>query len=220
MVVQEVAPEAQNVFAKIMGEGGNVVSERQGKKKKIRKCFCFKLFSRLEPDLLKLEKLVPETSSGIEDDLLRYFLSLIQMGADELTKRPESMAKSLSGKKEKTIWKQTLVYILPLFRKLANKSLEKEILEPLSQIMHFTKTRDYAQADNSYLLLAIGKAAWPMGVTSVGIHERAAREKISTGETAHVLNDEVQRKYIQAVKRLISFAQKHFPSEGGNMVSW
>lgn len=33
------------------------------------------------------------------------------------------------------------------------------------------------------------------------IHERSAREKISIDQVAHVLNDEVSRKYIQSLKR-------------------
>lgn len=35
----------------------------------------------------------------------------------------------------------------------------------------------------------------------LSIHERSAREKISTDQVAHVLNDEVSRKYIQSLKR-------------------
>lgn len=35
------------------------------------------------------------------------------------------------------------------------------------------------------------------------IHERSAREKISTDQVAHVLNDEVSRKYIQSLKRYL-----------------
>jgi pre-mRNA-splicing factor 18 len=45
----------------------------------------------------------------------------------------------------------------------------------------------------------------------VGIHERSAREKIHSSSVAHVLNDETQRKYIQAVKRLITFMEKKYP---------
>lgn len=36
------------------------------------------------------------------------------------------------------------------------------------------------------------------------IHERSAREKISRDQVAHVLNDEVSRKYIQSLKRYAS----------------
>ena len=46
----------------------------------------------------------------------------------------------------------------------------------------------------------------------VGIHERSAREKISANGTAHVLHDEQTRKYLQSVKRLITFAQRKHPS--------
>lgn len=35
------------------------------------------------------------------------------------------------------------------------------------------------------------------------IHERSAREKISSDQVAHVLNDEVSRKYIQSLKRCV-----------------
>jgi pre-mRNA-splicing factor 18 len=61
--------------------------------------------------------------------------------------------------------------------------------------------REYQAANDSYLRLSIGNAAWPIGVTMVGIHERSAREKIGQDSVAHVLNDEVSRKYIQSVKR-------------------
>ena len=51
---------------------------------------------------------------------------------------------------------------------------------------------------------------YPSTISSLGqlktwprIHERSAREKISTDQVAHVLNDEVSRKYIQSLKRLI-----------------
>lgn len=37
----------------------------------------------------------------------------------------------------------------------------------------------------------------------MGIHERSARETIGQDRIAHVLNDEVSRKYIQAVKRYV-----------------
>ena len=66
------------------------------------------------------------------------------------------------------------------------------------------------QANDIYLKLAIGNAPWPIGVTSVGIHERSAREKIShvmnASGAAHIMNDEATRKYFQvrgAVRALV-----------------
>jgi len=72
--------------------------------------------------------------------------------------------------------------------------------------------KEYMRANDSYLKLAIGNAPWPMGVTMVGIHERSAREKIFSNQVAHIMNDETQRKYIQSIKRLMSFLQRKYPS--------
>ena len=67
-------------------------------------------------------------------------------------------------------------------------------------------------------MLAIGNAAWPMGVTMVGIHERAGRERIFSQNTAHVLNDEQSRKYVQAIKRIMTFCQHKYPNVPSKMV--
>lgn len=62
-----------------------------------------------------------------------------------------------------------------------------------------------------------GNEAWPIGVTSIGIHERSSREKIShvmnTGGAAHIMNDEATRKYLQAMKRLLTTMQRLFPTD-------
>jgi len=55
--------------------------------------------------------------------------------------------------------------------------------------------------------VAIGRAAWPIGVTMVGIHARSGRAKIESSNVAHVMNSELQRKYLTSVKRLITYKQ-------------
>ena len=94
------------------------------------------------------------------------------------------------------------------------------MLARIAEIVHHMQKRQYQRANDSYLRLSIGNAPWPIGVTMVGysppppvfydfflthfylsIHERSAREKISADQVAHVLNDEVSRKYIQSLKR-------------------
>jgi len=77
-----------------------------------------------------------------------------------------------------------------------------DVVKHLAEIVYYMQIRSYQKANDSYLRMSIGNAAWPIGVTSVGIHERSAREKI-TDNVAHVLNDEISRKYIQAVKRYV-----------------
>ena len=44
----------------------------------------------------------------------------------------------------------------------------------------------------------------------VGIHERSAREKLHESE-AHIMSDEVTRKFLQSIKRCISFVQVRWP---------
>ena len=64
------------------------------------------------------------------------------------------------------------------------------------------RDRNYLAANDVYLKLAIGNSPWPIGVTSVGIHERSAREKIShvmnSSGKAHIMNDEATRKWVAA----------------------
>lgn len=42
------------------------------------------------------------------------------------------------------------------------------------------------QANDEYLRLAIGNSPWPIGVTSVGIHQRTGREKIESNKIARI----------------------------------
>ena len=65
-----------------------------------------------------------------------------------------------------------------------------------------------------YLLTFSYYSAWPIGVTMVGIHERSAREKLhQSDQKTHILSDEITRKYLQAIKRCLSFAQVRWPPD-------
>ena len=67
-----------------------------------------------------------------------------------------------------------------------------------------------------------GNNPWPIGVTSIGIHERSSREKIShvMNGSAHIMNDEATRKYLQAVKRLLTFLQRAYPTDPSRSVDF
>ena len=49
----------------------------------------------------------------------------------------------------------------------------------------------------------------------VGIHERSAREKLHESEKgkAQIMSDEGTRKFLQSIKRCLSFAQTRWPPE-------
>jgi pre-mRNA-splicing factor 18 len=89
-----------------------------------------------------------------------------------------------------------------------------DVLSLTERVAEHCGDREYMKANEAYLLMAIGNQAWPMGVSAVSIHMRTGREKISSGGVAHVLNDERARKYVQAIKRLMTFAQDAYPPSG------
>jgi len=101
----------------------------------------------------------------------------------------------------------------PLFRKFETGDIDDGILEPIVELVKAAQERRYVDANDGYLRLSIGKAAWPIGVTMVGIHERSAREKLHESDKGHVMGDEVTRKFLQSIKRCLSFAQVRWPPE-------
>lgn len=146
------------------------------------------------------------------DVILKYLKLVLNAWGDELNSRPEERKRSIKGKLASATHMQTVSYIKPLFKKLKRRDITDDILDCLVDIAGHLLRRNYLRANDAYLEMAIGNAAWPIGVTMVGIHARTGREKIFARNVAHVLNDETQRKYIQAVKRLMTQAQKFFPT--------
>lgn len=111
------------------------------------------------------------------------------------------------------IFHSTVEDIWPLILALYRGTLPAELIRKLANIADMCDERNYVKAHDVYLSIAIGNAAWPMGVTMVGIHERAGRSRIASSEIAHLLNDETVRKYVQMVKRLLTLSEKWSPSD-------
>ena len=97
-------------------------------------------------------------------------------------------------------------HMKPLFKRIKRRELPGDIERALFLVVRAMSGS--AKAADVYVGVAIGNAAWPIGVTMVGIHERSAREKIGAQTQAHAMHDEETRKYLQSVKRLITFAQR------------
>lgn len=131
----------------------------------------------------------------------------------EINEMPASEKRARDGRQLAAKYETTKEWLKPLHKLLRKRKLSRDILNALHSIFAATANRDYVQANTLYLeRLAIGNAPWPMGATMVGIHARAAREKIGEDKIAHVMNDERTRKYIQSIKRLITLAERHYPS--------
>jgi len=147
--------------------------------------------------------------------LASYFTLVLTEWAAALAARPASVADTFQGKQAYSAMTQSRENMRPLFRRFEKGSLEDGILEPVVEIVRAAQERRYVDANDGYLTLSIGKAAWPIGVTMVGIHERSAREKLHESDkgAAHIMSDEVTRKFLQSIKRCLSFAQTRWPPE-------
>uniref|UniRef100_A0A7S1ZHV8 Pre-mRNA-splicing factor 18 n=1 Tax=Trieres chinensis TaxID=1514140 RepID=A0A7S1ZHV8_TRICV len=147
-----------------------------------------------------------------EDDphkrIYRFFKTQLRQWEDELSRRPESTRRTAAGRNETKTVKQCKDYIRPLFKLCKKRTLEPGIMAHIVSIVDNCEKGEFVKAHDSYIDVAIGRAAWPMGVTMVGIHARSGREKISSSNVAHVMNSELQRKYLTSVKRLMSYYQK------------
>ncbi|XP_052170130.1 uncharacterized protein LOC127786641 [Diospyros lotus] len=147
-----------------------------------------------------------------EDKILVFFKRLLNEWNQELDEMGEAEKRTAKGKSIVATFKQCARYLNPLFKFCRKKVLPDDIRQALMLVVDCCLKRDYLAAMDHYIRLAIGNAPWPIGVTMVGIHERSAREKIYTNSVAHIMNDETTRKYLQSVKRLMTFCQRRYPT--------
>ncbi|VDL69747.1 unnamed protein product [Nippostrongylus brasiliensis] len=148
------------------------------------------------------------------DIILSYFKYLITRWGMELNRRDDEEKKSPAGKLQASIHKQTVMNLKPLLNSLENHNCNNDIRHHLTNICRLLIIeRNYILANNAYMTMAIGNAPWPVGVTRSGIHQRPGSAKAYVSNIAHVLNDETQRKYIQAFKRLMTRMQE-MPEDG------
>ncbi|KAH7000152.1 hypothetical protein EDB80DRAFT_582787 [Ilyonectria destructans] len=160
---------------------------------------------------MKVDTKVPQDQEG-RKWLFRQLASYFTMVLTEYERAMEAEKRETSASKTAyNAMVQTRENMKPLFRKFEQGDLEDSIIEPVIEIVQALQERRYVDANDGYLRLSIGKAAWPIGVTMVGIHERSAREKLHNGEKGHVMGDEVTRKYLQSIKRCLTFAQVRWP---------
>ena len=146
-----------------------------------------------------------------EKIVYKYFRSLLKEWEWDLNARDDGEKVTAKGKMDTKTQKQCKDYIRPLFKLCKRKQVPADISLKLLEMVQFCEEGNFRVAHDRYISTAIGNAAWPIGLTMVGIHERSGREKISTSKVAHVMNNELQRKYLTSVKRLMTFAQKKRP---------
>ncbi|POY75042.1 hypothetical protein BMF94_2018 [Rhodotorula taiwanensis] len=160
-----------------------------------------------DEDVLVDLSLVSTNPHKVYPQIYHAFKRVLKEWEQSLADRPEAVKRSNQGKMAAATQATSAEYLKPLFKSLRKRELEPDVLRNIAEIAYYMQIREYLKANDAYLRLSIGNAPWPIGVTMVGIHERAGRERIFSDNVAHVLNDETSRKYIQSLKRLLTFAQ-------------
>jgi pre-mRNA-splicing factor 18 len=166
---------------------------------------------------------VVENSLSSEEIIDKRLRTWMAVWSEDLAKRSTEDKLSAAGKQEDVRYKETKEYFRPLFHRLKNKTLDPELLAGFKLITDAMKDRNYLHAYKIYMGVAIGNSPWPIGVTHVGLHERANRERISfkyAHGNAHIMNDEASRKFIQALKRLMTFCQRRYPTDPSRCVDF
>ncbi|KAI1944772.1 hypothetical protein LOZ12_000292 [Ophidiomyces ophidiicola] len=166
---------------------------------------------------MKVPDKVPTDEEGrkyLYRQLASYFTMVLKEWERAMAKRDDSVKSTFQGRQAYNAMVQSRENMKPLFKKFENSDMEESILEPIVEIVRNAQKRRYVDANDGYLRLSIGKAAWPIGVTMVGIHERSAREKLHEGGSkAHIMSDEITRKFLQSIKRCLTFAQVRWPPD-------
>ncbi|KAF5102404.1 hypothetical protein D0Z03_000416 [Geotrichum reessii] len=148
--------------------------------------------------------------------LLSEWRAIVTAAPDNQNTDDDGSATS-ENKEALAVLAQTESYCQPLLVQLRQKALSKQLYPKLATLLMHIQQHRYREANDIYIQMSIGNAAWPIGVTAVGIHARSARERI-TGygndkddkvQVAHIMSDDATRKWLIAVKRFITFAEGH-----------
>ncbi|QDZ23923.1 pre-mRNA-splicing factor 18 [Chloropicon primus] len=156
-----------------------------------------------------------ENAMEVGEAVVSYIKRMMAEWEEEVNNLPEEVKRTGEGKQGFLQFRATQRSFELLYERIGEGTLVEAIKAALGRMVKAMKERNYLHASEIYVMLSIGNAPWPIGVTSVGIHDRSAREKISfamNGE-AHVMNDEGTRKFIHGFKRLMTWVQKNYPTD-------
>jgi pre-mRNA-splicing factor 18 len=149
----------------------------------------------------------------LHDFVRAFYKGLVHKWQEELDQRTEDQVSTVSGRALTSSVAQLAAYVKPFFKLCKKRNLPRGMLAHVVNMVNMCLQREYVQAESAYFDLSIGRAAWPMGVTTTGIHNRAARTKLFVDNVAHVMNDEQQRKYITSIKRLMTECERWYATD-------
>jgi len=198
------ANRTRNVFLK--GKGNE--DDEEDDQKDVNKSPTWGSKSDKSTTTTTTKELTQEEMNDKPKRIYRYFKNLIKQWEEDLANRPDEVKRTAAGKNETKTLKQCKDYIRPLFQSCKRRELEEDLQSHLFKIVNYCDEGEFVKAHDSYMDVAIGRAAWPIGVTQVGIHNRSGRARIESSNVAHVMNSELHRKYLTSVKRLMVYNQR------------
>lgn len=177
-------------------------------------------------DTIKEKEDLPEIEVNTElmdkCDFIRVWTrKCLKAWEKELADKPDEEKKTAKCKVLVAAHRQVRRDVRPLQRRLRMYVMEEWLLGKIHAIVTLAEEKEYRSSAEAYLDLSIGKAAWPVGIgcggtmlmeDAIGLHDRFNRMS-NVKDIAFALNDDVTRKFVQALKRLMNVAQRHWPNE-------
>ena len=148
-----------------------------------------------------------------------FFKAILRRWEAELDARPEAEKATAAGHAATRDVQQARAFMKPFFKLCKREKVKPSMLQRVLRMVQLCKQQEFVKAEQEYFDLSIGRAAWPMGVTTTGIHSRASRTKLHTDNIAHVMNDERTRKYITSIRRLMTEFERWYPTAPSRMTT-
>mmetsp|Transcript_96641 Transcript_96641/g.171870 ORF Transcript_96641/g.171870 Transcript_96641/m.171870 type:complete len:412 (+) Transcript_96641:51-1286(+) len=164
----------------------------------------------------------PDVDVGLMDkcDFVRAWVrKTLKAWEKELADLPDEEKKMAKTKAAVAAHRQVRRDVRPLQKRLRMYVMQDWLLDKIYPIIKNADDREYRSAAEAYLDLTIGKAAWPVGIgcggsmlmeDAIELNDKFNR-MANVKDIAFALNDEVTRKFVQALKRLMNCAQKYWP---------
>ncbi|MES1909285.1 MAG: hypothetical protein MHM6MM_002048 [Cercozoa sp. M6MM] len=109
------------------------------------------------------------------------------------------------------MWSETRRDLRPFVRDLMDRTMDDTIVKKAAVVIDHCIKQDYVAAEQAYFDLSIGRSNWAQGVTQVGIHIRASRNRVMESNLKNPMDDPVMRRATQAIKTLVSTCQRMWP---------
>jgi pre-mRNA-splicing factor 18 len=150
--------------------------------------------------------IIPE---DIRDNQKKVYVQLRAYIKHVLKQWEEILGESDASEKAYSILDETNMSLQPLFILLREESLDSLTLPSIATLLMYMQKKNYRLANDAYVKLSIGNAAWPIGITDVTMHERSALDRITgdDDQTSLLMSSEVSRKWLTSIKRLLTFAE-------------